>query len=219
MTGIFKTLGFKRIVLLLALAVADVAMGAAVYLYYMPHSMQIEREFRTVRQQAIVKREDAERLKMEYEQIQAQKDHFQALEATGFFSDQSRVVARERIEAAQRYTNVLTARYNMQAAKLEKKKEAENSGRVVVNTPVSIDIEALDDMDFYNFIFWIENAFPGHVSVQNVKIERAADVNEATLRQIGSGTAATLVKGTVDFSWRTMMPESLVGQPGGGQMQ
>jgi len=219
MIGMFKTLGFKRIVLLLALATADVAMGSAVYLYYMPQSLKLEREFRSVRQQAIAKRDDAGRLRMEYEQIQEQKDHFQALEATGFFSDQSRVVARERIEAAQRYTNVLTARYNMQAAKLEKRAEAENSGRVVVNTPVSIDIEALDDMDFYNFIFWVENAFPGHVSLQNIKIERAADVNEATLRQIGNGTAATLVKGKLDFSWRTMMPVSLVGQPGGGQIQ
>lgn len=219
MTGMFRTLGFKRILMLLVLASVDIAAGSAVYLYYMPQNLRIESEFQSVRQQAIAKRDDAGRLRMEYEQIQQKKDQFQALEAAGFFSDQSRVVARERIEAAQRYSNVLAARYNMQAAKLEKKTEAENSGRVVVNTPVSIDIDALDDMDFYNFIFWIENAFPGHVSLQNIKIERAADVNEATLRQIGSGTAATLVKGRLDFSWRTMMPESLVGQPEGGQMQ
>lgn len=219
MIGMFRTLGFKRIVMLLALATADAALGSATYLYFMPQSLKVEREFQSVRQQAIAKRDDAGRLRAEYEQIQQKKDHFQALEAAGFFSDQSRVVARERIEAAQRYSNILSARYNMQAAKLEKKAQAENSGQVVVNTPVSIDVEALDDMDFYNFIFWIENAFPGHVSLQNVKIERVADVNEATLRQIGSGTAATLVKGKLDFSWRTMMPESLVGQPDGGQVQ
>ena len=55
--------------------------------------------------------------------------------------------------------------------------------------------------------------FPGHVSVNNVKLERKLDVNEITLRQIGSGIPAVMVQGSVDFDWRTMVPENMVQSP------
>ena len=42
---------------------------------------------------------------MNSDEIQEQKGEFESLEAIGFFSDQSRVVARQRIENIQKFTN------------------------------------------------------------------------------------------------------------------
>lgn len=87
---------------------------------------------------------------------------------------------------------------------------------MMLDTPVSLTIEAMDDVDFFNFIYWIENGFPGHISVSSLSMERTLDVNDVTLRQIGSGVETTLVKGKVSFNWRTLIPETGAGTAGGG---
>ena len=56
----------------------------------------------------------------------------------------------------------------------------------------------------------MENAFIGHVSVVAFDLERILDLNEVTLRQIGSGIPAVLVRAKVVFDWKTLMSRDQV---------
>lgn len=205
-----QVLGIKRILMLVVLVAANAALAAATYLYVVPENNRLESELRSVRSQISTKRAEADRLRNEFEQIQEQKAYFEGLETAGFMSDQNRLVARRRIMNIQQYTKVLRAGYDISSADVVNNKIADEIGYVVLSSPISVDVEALDDVDFYNFIYWMENAFPGHVSVGSVNMERALDLNEATLRAIGSGTPTALIKGKVNFVWRTMVPEDEV---------
>lgn len=205
-----QILGVKRILVLIILLAANISLAAVVYLYLVPESDNMTRQLQETRAKIASERAETDRLRTEFQAIQEQKNRFETLQAAGFMSDQNRLVARRRIMDIQKYTKVLRAGYDISSANVVRDKAVEGIGYVILSTPVSVEIEALDDLDVYNFIYWMENAFPGHTSVQQISMARVLDVNEAVIRQIGSGVPTTLVKGTVDFLWQTIVPESSV---------
>jgi len=205
-----QVLGTKRVLVLIILIAVNAALAAATYLYAKPGRVDTERQLNMTRAQITQKRNEADKLRNEFEQIQAQKGDFEHLQAAGYISDQNRLVARRRITDIQEYSRVLKAGYNINSATIEEGKEVKDIGYVVLNSPISVDIEAMDDRDFYAFIYWMQNAFPGHISVTDLTIDRVLDINEATLRAIGAGTQVSLIKGNVDFTWRTMVPEAQI---------
>jgi hypothetical protein len=210
---VIQILGIRRVITLAILAMLSISLGAGIYFYFIPRNAELIRELQALTAQASQKRTDVENLRSQYQIIQEQKTRFENLTALGFFSNQNRAVARVRIEQIQKFTNVLTAKYNINAATMEKNQAAEEAGYTMLDSPVTVNLEALDDIDVYNFIYWVVNAFPGHVSISNIKIEREMDVNDATLRQIGNGIPTVLVKATVGFDWRTMVPTSEIPAP------
>lgn len=209
-----QVLGFKRVMVLIVLVAINAAVGAATYLYAYPQKQSLERELNITRGQISDKRSQADRLRSDFNLIQQQKTYFENLKDAGFLSDQNRIVARRRIQDIQRYSKVIRANYGISAAKIEKNQFATDMDYAVLDSPIKIDVEALDDLDVYNFIFWMENAFPGHVSMRNFELERVLDINEATLRAIGAGQTTVLLKGTINFAWRTMVPKSEVSSSG-----
>jgi hypothetical protein len=144
-------------------------------------------------------------MRSELQQIDALKARFAALKQAGFFSDQNRLVARRRITDIQQKTGVLQAKYDIGSGQVVKAPGAEEAGYAILKSKVSVSVEALDDIDVYNFIYWMENTFPGHMMVASVKMTRPTELNEAVLRAIGSGQATTLIKADLVFSWRTMV--------------
>lgn len=200
-------LGTRRLIAVGALVAFNALLAAATYGYLMPQNEKLEREVMGLRSQVSAKRADTDRLRMEFEQIQEQKNYFGNLGEAGFFGNQNRVLARNRIEAVQRYTGVLSARYNISAAAVKKNDLAAGTGHALVGSPVILNLEAIDDVDIYSFVFWLENAFPGQVSINNLRVERTLDISDVTLRQIGSGIETTMIKSTIGFDWNTMMPE------------
>lgn len=210
MNQMMQILGLRRVITLAALVAVNLCFAALLYLYLSPHNDDLAQRLNTLTAQVSGKRGDLEKLRGEYQIIEQQKAYFGTLQASGFFSDQNRAIARQRIDQIQKFTGVLAAKYNIGAAGIEKTPDADDAGYVVLNSPISIDIDALDDVDFYNFVYWIENSLPGEVSVSGIKLSRPAEVNEATLHQIGSGTATPLIHGTLKIDWRTMVPAGQV---------
>lgn len=210
MRQVLQILGIKRILILAVLIGINALVGAATYLYFMPHNDDLAGQLATLTSQVTAKRADTNRLQNEFQTIQQQKVYFGNLQAGGFFSNQNRAVARQRINDIQQFTNILSAKYDITAAQVEKSPPADDAGYVVLDSPMKIDVEAIDDIDVYNFLFWVENAFPGQVSTKSIDISRPTDVNETTLRELGSGVPVTLIKASIGFEWRTMVPASQV---------
>jgi hypothetical protein len=203
-------IGVKKAIMLGVLTAVNAGLGAALYFYLIPESTRLVGEAQTAQQQAAAKQADTVKLRQEYDTIQDQKTLFQNLDAVGFFSDQNRFVARRRIEQIQEFTNVMTARYDIGSAKIEENDLVKESQHVLLNSPVRIEIDAIDDVDFFNFIYWAENGFPGHVSIRNVSLKRNQTINEAVLREIAGGAPVALISGSITFDWHTILSESEV---------
>ncbi len=212
-----QVLGIKRILVLIILVAINAALAAGLYLYLVPQNDQLERDLRSTRAQIASKRTEADALRNEIQLIQQQKSQFEDLRDAGFMNDQSRLMARRRIRDIQQYTRILSASYNIKPADVSPV-AAEGLEYVILSTPIDMDVESQDDVDFYHFVYWMLYAFPGHMAIDELRMERVLDVNEATLRQIGAGQPTALVEGSMKFVWRTMVPGHNVrsGHFGGG---
>ncbi|MBU0799543.1 MAG: hypothetical protein KKA05_00930, partial [Alphaproteobacteria bacterium] len=103
------------------------------------------------------------------------------------------------------------AKYNIQPVRMEENTAAAQSNQVLLNSAMDAEIDALNDMDFYTFVYWLENGFPGQITINNLEIKRENDVNDVTLRQIGTGVPLVMVRGRLNFEWRTMVPREEAG--------
>lgn len=206
-----EIIGFKRLAAILIFLSLNTAAGASVYFYFLPKNESLSKELRSVRASIVQKTQETEGLRTSYQEIQKQKTFFDNLKNSGFFSDQDRIVARQKIESIQAFTNVLEASYSIQPAQIDMNPIAKEAGHIVIDSPVNIKVKALDDYDLYNFIYWMENAFPGFVVLNNLKIERKMDIDAVSLRQIGSGKTEALIEADIEFGWRSMLPESEAG--------
>lgn len=205
-----EIIGLRRIITIAVLAAFAGALAAGSYLYVAPQSLKLQRDLNNVRGQIGTKRSETQRLASEFEQIQEQKTFFNNLRDAGFFSDQNRVVASRRLEEIQKFSRVLATRYQIDSAVQEANATAESIDHVVLDSRINVSIDAIDDIDVMNFVYWVENALPGHVSVRNIKMTRNGDISEGKLRGIGQGQAVIMVQGQVDFNWRTMVPKDSV---------
>lgn len=205
-----QVIGVKRLIILSFLAAINAALGAALYLYVMPENQNVTRQLNVTRSQVATMRNDADALRGDIEQIEDKKSYFTNLETVGFMSDQNRLVARRRIMDIQQYSKVLKAKYDIGSATVMDDENLSNSDQVVLSSELDINIDAMDDIDFYSFIYWLRNTFPGHITIDNIKMQRMNDVNDVTVRQIGSGLPMTMIKGDISAKWRTVVPRSTV---------
>lgn len=202
-----KVLGVKRLVGIVVLLALNAAVAAAVYMYFMPNKQKVEKELRKTKATVASKRNEISRIRDEFDRINQQKVLFGELEKMGFFGDQDRFETQRRIEAINEMTDVLNARYEIREAQTEENDMTKKAGHAILNTAIRIDIDALDDLDFYNFLYWVEYGFSGHTNITHLTLERVLDVNEATLRMVGSNNPKPMVKGAFEFNWRTLIPK------------
>lgn len=201
-------LGIRRVVGILTLIALNLLVAGTMYLFFLPAKQKMEREMRITRATIAADRATADQLRENFQFYLEQKSLYAELRNLGFFADQDRFRAPERLESIKKISNLIRAQYEIGLAEKKDNKYAEKAGHVLLSTPIRIyDIEAVADTDIYNFIYWVENAFTGQTSITNIKMERAYDLNEAVIRQIGGGVATTLVTGSVSFEWRTMIPQ------------
>lgn len=207
-----QVLGVKRVLTLTILLLVNMALAGGLYGVLIPQTDKTERDLRVARAAVQARRSEIQTLQTEYQQIQEQKNLFGDLDKAKFFTTQNRVEARRMIEAIQSESRVLSARYSIGAAEIVEDPAAAVSDHVIMRSPVSVKVDALDDTDIYNFLYWVENAFPGQAAVTSLTVERMIDVDEVSLRQIGNSIPTVLVTADVVFDWNTMVPRSQVPQ-------
>lgn len=205
-----KVLGIKRVIVLGALCAAAGVLASVNYLYATPERIKVEAQLRSTKAQLHEKTTEADRLNSEFDQINEQKDFYESLQRAGFFSDQNRLVAKRRITDVQERTGLLQAKYDINTGEIIEEEAATDAGYVILSSPITMDLEAMDDIDIYSFIFWFENTMPGHLTINKLNMTRRTELTEASLRQIGSGVPTTLMAANLDFVWRTMVPANTV---------
>ena len=164
-------LGIQRIIILAVLIVLNAALAAGTYLYLVPENVKKEREKRGIQSEVSTLRGDIDRMQVEFEQLEDQKAEFEALAADDFFKNQSRREAELALNSVQRRSGVIKAIAKIDSGKLEENEEAKKAEHTILKSPMSVEIQALDDISVFNYIHLIEQSFPGHVSVENIVIQ------------------------------------------------
>lgn len=201
-----KVLGTKRLIVLGIFVGINALLGAVLYGYLEPSNLGLDRDLNSVKRQISSKRAEVGKLRVEYQQIQEEKEFFGGLENAGFFNDQDRVLARRRLQDIIDQSKVLSAKYDISPRVEVPNEKAKDANHVELSSPISVNVDAIDDADIFSFLYLVENAFPGQTSVQSFSLQRVQDVNEAVLRSVGTGSSPVLVKGQIGFVWKTIVP-------------
>jgi hypothetical protein len=201
-----KILGTQRIIILLFLAMASSLLATLLYLYAIPERAKKEAELSSLRGQIATVISDIGKLQIEFDQLAKQQVQFDGLRGRGFFGSQDRREAEIVFKDIQRESGVISASVNLKPGVIEDNEEAQKAEYKILSSPATIVLTSMDDIDVFRYIYLLEKYFPGHVSVESVRIERAAEISATVLRGIATGISPPLVKTEIGITWRTMMP-------------
>lgn len=203
-------LGMRRIILLTVLLVVAGLLGAGVYLYVIPQTQDLERDLRVTRAKISQKQNEVADMRERFDELKMQQVLYTGLKDAGLFNEQNRVWAIKSMDKFKKLSHVLNTEYKGDSAAVVERDELRETGYLVLDSKVAVNLDAMDDMDIYNFIYWIENAFPGHTSITKLDMRRVQEISQNLLREIGSGKKRVLVKADVEFSWKTLSPKETV---------
>lgn len=212
-----KVLGKKRILVLACLLGINILFGAIVYLYLVPEKALQEKNLKSITSKVKTVRKDLEFTQQEFEQLEIQKVQFEKLRTKGFFNAQMRRRAEEIFEQIQKQSEVASAKASIGAGKTVENEDAAKSEHVLLESPVHIEIEAINDVDVYNYIYLLQNFFPGHLTISIVSMGRQQEVTGGVLKAIATGVNPPLVAAKIDMIWRTMIPKTEVIDQGEGK--
>ena len=203
-----KVLGAKRIMMLFILVAVNVVLAATVYLFLIPQEVTKRNELNVLRNKTAGVRGDIDRMLVEFDQLALQQNRYEKLKERGFFYNQDRRQAQIVLESIQKQAGVVAAVANIQAGISEDNPEAQKAEYKVLRSPMKIHIEAFDPVDIYRYVYLLDNFFPGHIMIEDIRIERTGEVTGPVLRGIASGSNPVLVQADLNVTWRTMVPAS-----------
>ncbi len=203
-------IGPKRTMVILSLVGLIGLLAGANYLVFVPKEQKTQMMLGGVRSETATMKDEIEKMRADYVTAQKQKAFFDSIKRMGFFNTQDRVLARQRFDTMQKLSKIITARYEIKAANIITDESAEKTGFVVMESPVSLDLSAVDDLDVYRFIYYLNYGFPGHVTINSLSINRSVPVTPDLLKRLGTGSPPPVITAKMDLDWRTMAPKDKI---------
>lgn len=202
-----NTIGVQRVIVIFILAAFAAGTAFLYYAQLLPQKENVERELRSANAQVSSMRGKLQEIREEFASFEQSEQQFKKLEETGFFNDQNRVFARERIESLQTQSRVKSVQYQVSRADIQESEDADRAGYALLSSPIRIELEAFNDMDIFRFIDLFQKNFPGHIMLNGIDLKKERNVNEATLRAIGVGDDVTMVSAQINAEWWSMAPQ------------
>lgn len=203
-------IGIKKVIVLLILVGLNIGLASIINFYGYPEKSRTDSSLINLRAEISSVQADIDRIQIEFEQLDKQQKQFDALKASGFFSNQLRSVAKNKFKEIQTETNVISAVASVMPGKIEGNEEADKAKHKLIVSRIAIDIRAFDDLDVYRYVDKVQKSFPGMVSLEKLTMVRTKDVNGPVLRAIAAGEYPELIKASVELNWRTMVPEDQI---------
>jgi len=206
-----QAIGFQRFLLVVILAVLAVGGYLLNSTVLSPQIAKQERQVRAEKSKLSKMTRDTNKLIEGIELFKKQKEIFSVVEKSGFFDDQNRVVARQRLDAIQRDSRLRTARYSISPAEDVTSPELKDAGYKILKSPIEFTLGAIDDSDIYRFTYLLNHGFPGQVVINNISMVKKQDLTQPLLRNIGLGADYdALISATISAEWHTMVPDTSV---------
>ncbi|MDB2682944.1 hypothetical protein N9Z27_01680 [Alphaproteobacteria bacterium] len=177
------------------------------YLMFAPDKIIKERELKTLNSKLSTMRSDIAQMQVDFDQFGEQQEKFERLKEVGFFNDQGRRQAEDVFEEIQEKSGVIAASVKLSPGKSVEDEDATKANHILLESPLQINIDAMEDSDIFRYIFYIQEYFPGHISVKRVSLKRERDLSRDILKNIANQKQPKMVSAQVEMTWRTMIPK------------
>jgi len=218
-----KSLGFKRVFILSIFGGLLVFLALVYFVVLVPQAESSAQELASIQAESATLQTEVEQMTSSYAFFESQKPIFEKMNRLGFFAGQDRVLARERFDSIQKMSKIISAKYEIKAASMmaEEKQTDPITGLDVPQSPfavmessITVSLSAIDDLDVYRFLYFLNYGFPGHLTVNSIAIERKVKLTPELLKQVGQGTPPEIITATMELTWRTMSRRDGVSKNG-----
>lgn len=209
-------IGLKKTIILAVLVLTLAGLAAIYELSLVPKVTEARQKLDAVNAEVASLQSDVDEMRADFVLFQKEKKLYDDIERMGFFNNQDRVLARERFDTLQKLSKVISARYEIKSANVVEVGNPESVEYVVLESPISVELSALDDLDAYRFIYFLNYGFPGHITIENMSMARTEEVTAEILKRIGTGSPPQMVNAKLSVMWRTMvrkkdiLPEDII---------
>lgn len=198
-------LGIKRILVLTLVIAINGILAFFVYANLVPQYEKQERELRSIQGQISTTGQRLDQILTEFDQIEQQKIRFDALKDRGLFDSQNRIKAQDLLESILFQSKVTSAKATIGGGKSAPHPSVAESGYNVLTSPISIEIQALNDIDVYKYLWLLEKQFKGYIDVKEFTLNRQGNVTREVLQSIISGQNPTIVSAKIKVDWITLI--------------
>lgn len=199
-------IGFRRFFIIVVLLVTAISLGVANFQFLRPRAEQMQRDLNNMRNEESTLRSEIETMRDGMERFKRQQVIYGMIEKDGFFNLQDRVIAREDLNTMQSEAKLITLKYEIKSASMSLPPDIYDDKYALLTSPLSIQIEAIDDIDIYKFLGLLVYRFPGIVNIKMLDIKSQTPLTTDVLRQIGSGEVPVLVEAQIEAEWTTVAP-------------
>jgi len=197
-------IGAKRAFFLITLVILLAVFGASSRLVFEPKATESRQKLQAAQGEITTLQGEISKMQAAFSSFEHEKVYYETISRMGFFNDQDRVLARERFDTMQRLSKIISARYEIKAANVLSEEIDPETGFVVMESPITVELSAVDDLDVYRFIYYLNYGFPGHITINNLNMERKEKIDPNVLKQIGTGNPPEIITAKLDLDWRTM---------------
>ncbi len=206
-----EKIGVKRVLILVVLIAVLAILFVSTEYVFKPQAEGTQTQLNTVMNEKSQLQREIEKMQADFLLFEKQKGYFEAISKMGFFNDQDRVLARERFDTMQKLSKIISARYEIKAANLLVDESPPETGFVVMESPITVNLSAVDDIDIYRFIYYLNYSFPGHITINSINMTREAEITPEILKQIGTGNPPEIISAKLELDWRTMARKDVLG--------
>lgn len=203
-------IGKKRMLVLVTLAVLLAVLSVLAFFVAVPQAQKTKKRLDEISANKNQIAIEMEKMRADYITFENQRNLFDKLEKTGFLNDQNRVLTRARFETLQRLSKIVSAKYEIKAAVITENELSENTGYVTMKSPISVTVSAIDDLDVYRFIYYLNYGFPGFIKIKDLVIDRTGEITPEVLKSIGAGAPPQIVTAKMELEWTTMTKKSSI---------
>jgi len=199
-----------KLIIFVVLLVANIGIGYYLFSTLLPKEEQLTRELKSYTSRVNSRLSEARKLRDDYVLAQERKHIFEALEKSGIFNDQNRLLFQNVMVDLQQVSGVLNAGYEIDPAEVESNNSAERADHVVLKSDISFDVSSMDDIKIYEFMFWLKQGLPGHVMFDSIALKRTGTVDDEIIKTISLSGPLPLMEAKIKVQWRSMVSKEII---------
>jgi hypothetical protein len=217
-----KLIGAKRAMVLFVLLGINLCIAGVYLLMILPLQSDTEMQILTLDSQIGEFQGKISGIKQELANFKTNLPRYEALKASGFFSEQDRFRMARELDVLRGRSGIASFAYTIEDIKKIENLDAAVAQVDLADSRIVITgFNALVDSTIYAFVQNMQRSFPAHLRLHSFSLRRVMDVNESALETIALGKPTQLISSEAVFDWLTIVPlqqpgvNPLTGLPGG----
>lgn len=126
----------------------------------------------------------------------------------GYLENQDRIIIQRNFDRMADVSKIINANYTATRGEVLPDDQAEEAGYALVKTDIRVSLESIDDIKIYDFLYLIDQFYPGITNMRSIRVEKVRELSRASLMEMTGSEPEPLAEGAVEFEWISLVPET-----------